>query len=111
MLAIIIPAYKKQFLEKALESIARQSEKKYRVYIGDDNSPQDLKSVVDKFSSSVDINYHRYPTNLGRSNLVAHWERCIELSTNEPWLWLFSDDDMMSDNCVGEFYRALENTK
>lgn len=31
--------------------------------------------------------------------MVAHWERCIELS-DEPLVWLFSDDDLMPPDAV-----------
>ena len=39
MLAIVIPYYKIIFFEKTLESLAQQTDKRFRVYIGDDASP------------------------------------------------------------------------
>jgi hypothetical protein len=32
----------------------------------------------------------------------------VNLSQKEDWIWLFSDDDVMSEDCVAGFYRALE---
>ena len=55
-LAIIIPAYKETFLRKALESIASQTCKDFTLYIGDDCSPNDLKSIVSDFTV-----HHRAP--------------------------------------------------
>ena len=103
-LAIVIPAYKVDFLEETLESIANQTSKDFTVYIGDDCSPYDVSSIVAKYSSSIDIVYRRFEENLGGTDLVAQWERCIALSQDEKWIWLFSDDDIMDSDCVEKFY-------
>ena len=39
--------------------------------------------------------------------MVESWRRCVA-RTAEPWVWLFSDDDVMDPGCVAAFYRALE---
>ena len=41
-LAIVIPAYKAAFFERTLESIALQTDQRFRVYIGDDASDDAL---------------------------------------------------------------------
>jgi len=110
-LAIIIPVYKIDFLDSALSSIALQTNKNFSVYIGDDNSPYDVKTVVDRYVDKINIVYKRFSDNLGGKNLVAQWTRCIEISKNEEWLWLFSDDDEMDPECVNCFYKELEKTK
>jgi glycosyltransferase involved in cell wall biosynthesis len=107
-LAIIIPACRIRHLSDALESIAVQTDRRFSVYVGDDNSPDPIEAVVQTFRSRIDIHYHRFSSNLGSTNLVAHWHRCIALSRNEPWLWLFSDDDVMDPQCVARFYQAIE---
>ena len=93
-LAIIIPAYKPDYLAETLESLTKQTNKDFIVYIGDDASPYDLKSIVDEFSSKLNIVYKRFEDNLGSKSLTKQWERCIELS-NEDWVWLFSDEDLL----------------
>lgn len=107
-LAIVIPACRIRFLGDALQSIAAQTDRRFSVYIGDDGSPEPLEAVVDTFRSRIDIHYKRFESNLGRTDLVAHWHRCIALSNQEPWIWLFSDDDMMEPECVARFYEAIE---
>ena len=102
-IAIIIPAFTADFLKEALESIEKQTDKRFQVYIGDDESPDDLWSITKQFSQKNGWIYHRFDQNLGKSNLVAHWNRCVELSS-EPWIWLFSDDDVMSEDCISTFY-------
>lgn len=105
-LAIVIPAYKQTFLRATLQSIAAQTCHDFTLYIGDDYSPHQLKAVVDEFADDIDIVYHRFEQNLGGHDLVAQWERCIAMTDDEPYIWLFSDDDMMEPRCV-EHYLAL----
>lgn len=109
-LAIIIPAYKPNYLDKMLLSIVHQTNVNFTVYIGDDNSPHDLFKIVNKYKNEIDIKYHKFPNNLGGVSLVQHWQRCIELS-HENWIWLFSDDDIMSYDCVEKFYIHKESIK
>lgn len=109
-LAIVIPAYKSQYFEETLESIAKQTDKRFTLYIGDDSSPYDLKSIVDKFTDKIDIRYHRFPNNMGGKNLVGQWERCIDLTEGEPWIWLFSDDDRMSCDAVESVLEGIKNS-
>jgi hypothetical protein len=108
-LAIIIPAYKSFYLEQTLQSFSNQSNKNFTLYIGNDNSIDDIESIVLKFTSVLNIYYHNFKDNLGGKSLTQHWERCIELS-NENWVWLFSDDDIVDDDCVEEFYNSLDGT-
>ena len=107
-LAIVIPAYKIDYLDKTLLSIARQTCKEFTVYIGDDASPYPLKYIIDKYRDKIRINYKYFDDNLGKNDLVAHWERCIDLIGDENWIWLFSDDDLMEQTCVEEFYNTVQ---
>lgn len=109
-LAIVIPAYKPDFFETALQSLAQQTDKKFRVYIGDDCSPFELEKIVKKFEGVLQINYTRFSTNLGSHDLVGQWSRCVDLIENEEWLWLFSDDDIAEETCVQSFREAIERT-
>lgn len=110
LLAIIIPAFKAQFLEATLTSIACQTNKNFRLYIGDDNSPEDLYSIIKNYESEISISYHRFSDNLGGISLTRHWERCIALSKDEPYIWLFSDDDILPPDAVQRFVEVLEKT-
>ncbi len=102
-IAIIIPAYKANYLEQTLNSFVNQTNKNFSVYIGNDNSPHDIDSIVSKFISKLNIIYHKFDDNLGSISLTKQWERCIDLS-NEKWIWLFSDDDLVSSDCIQKFY-------
>lgn len=106
-LAIIIPYYKLTFFEKTLNSLASQTNKNFKVYIGDDASPSNLEMILKKYEGKFDFYYHRFANNLGGTSLPKQWERCIELSNDEEWLMILGDDDWMSETVVEEFYKNL----
>lgn len=108
-LAVVIPAFRAHYLGEALESLARQTDQNFSIYIGDDASPEDLVSVIDSFSDRLTLHYHRFQNNLGGSSLTAQWHRCLELC-DEPWVWVFSDDDIAHPECVSAFHDALRNS-
>ncbi|SEL59289.1 glycosyltransferase family 2 protein [Parapedobacter koreensis] len=110
-LAIVLPAYKPEFLRDTLQSIADQDDIRFKLYIGDDNSPFDLKHIVSEFTDRIDLVYYRFENNLGSQDLVAHWKRCVDLIQDEEWIWLFSDDDIMDVSCVRTFYKYIEKDK
>ena len=105
-LAIVIPAYKITFFNETLKSLASQSNKDFTVYVGDDCSSNDFMSIIEQYKNDIDIIYHRFDMNLGGKDLVGQWARCIELTRNEPWIWLFSDDDIIGENCVDLFLKS-----
>ncbi len=106
-LAIVIPAFKPDFFSKTLESISKQTNKSFRLYIGDDNSPNNLYDLVRPFEQSLNIYYKKFENNLGGYSIVNHWSRCIELVNEEQWIWLFGDDDIMPIDAVQRFYDFL----
>ncbi|MBQ8452306.1 MAG: glycosyltransferase [Prevotella sp.] len=109
-LAIIIPAYKATFLPAALDSIAAQTSQDFTLYVGDDCSPEPISEIVEQYRDKIDLVYQRFDSNLGGRDLVAQWERCIAMSKDEPYIWLFSDDDVMEPNCVEALLRQIEAT-
>ena len=107
-LAIVIPAYKSTFLSATLDSIAAQTCQDFTLYIGDDCSPNNIGEIVDRYRDKINLVYKRFDTNLGGKDLVAQWERCIDMTQGEEWIWLFSDDDVMEARCVEEFYKTIK---
>lgn len=107
-LAIIVPAYKTRYLPKALASIARQEMTHAHLYIFDDCSPEPVEQIVRATLASARISwsYERFDTNLGGTALTKHYDRCVA-RTHEDWIWLFSDDDIMADECVARFRETV----
>ena len=105
MLGVIIPYYKFAFFEATLQSLANQTDKRFKVYIGDDASPEDCNKILQQFRGQFDFEYNRFETNLGGAALTQQWERCIALSQNESWLMILGDDDVLGNDCVATFYK------
>jgi glycosyltransferase involved in cell wall biosynthesis len=109
LIAIIIPYYKKKFFRKTLNSLANQTDKRFRVYIGDDASPENPKDLVEEYSEKIDLEYKRFKDNLGQVSLVSHWKRTIEMSRDEEWIIVLGDDDYFSFNLIESFYFHYDN--
>lgn len=107
MLAIIIPFYKLTFFDETLQSLANQTDMRFKVYIGDDASPENPSKLVEKYKGKFDFEYHRFETNLGGISLTQQWERCIGLSNVEDWIMILGDDDYLGENVIAQFYSNL----
>lgn len=107
MLAIVIPYYNINFFESTLQSLANQTNKQFKVYIGDDASKENPKDLLSKYTDAFSFSYHRFDHNMGAISLTQQWERCIELSKSEEWLMILGDDDVLSVNVVEAFYESL----
>ena len=107
-LAIVLPAYKPDFLRQALDSLAAQTSHDFMAYVCDDCSPHDLEPIVRQYEGRLPMRYIRFEQNMGGRDLVAHWERCIGQIQGETWLWIFSDDDVMGSHCVELFHEARQ---
>lgn len=110
-LAIVVPAYKGRFLERTLQSIAAQDDRRFRLYVADDGSPDRIGEIVAPFATTLGerLVFRRFDDNLGGRSLTGHWTRAIALS-DEPWVWLFSDDDVMEPGSVAAFRAARAAT-
>ncbi|MEO5979832.1 MAG: glycosyltransferase [Chryseolinea sp.] len=108
-LAIVIPAFKIDFFRDTLESLSVQTCQDFTIYIGDDASPHALSDIVKDYADKMTIKYIRFEDNLGSTDLVKHWNRCLDLVSEEAWLWLFSDDDTMDQSCVEVFYDFIKH--
>lgn len=110
MLAIIIPFYKLVFLEETLRSLEVQTNKRFKVYIGDDASLDDCTLLLQKYKGTFDCIYTRFETNLGGTSLTKQWERCIDLIDDKTieWLMILGDDDVLGKNVVEEFYNNID---
>jgi glycosyltransferase involved in cell wall biosynthesis len=108
-LAFVIPAFKGRYLADTLESLYNQTNKNFRVYVGDDASPDNLKKIIVPYQKRLNLHYVRFSDNLGGYSLVKQWERCVALSY-EPFFCLLADDDVLHHNCVDDFYVALKES-
>jgi glycosyltransferase involved in cell wall biosynthesis len=111
ILAIVIPYYKRSFFENTLQSLANQTDLRFKVYIGDDASKQDCLSLLEKFKGKFNYDYRRFESNLGSISLVKQWERCLEMTQKEEWIMVLGDDDTIDENCVASFYTQFDEVE
>lgn len=111
MLAIVIPFFKSTFFEATLLSLANQTDQRFKVYIGDDASPENPLDLLAQYQDKFDFRYHRFEMNLGSRSLVKQWERCIERIGDEKWVMILGDDDKLSNNFVEAFYSNLNDVE
>nr|WP_314897215.1 glycosyltransferase family 2 protein [uncultured Flavobacterium sp.] len=104
MLAIVIPYYKLTFFEETLQSLANQTDKRFKVYIGNDASPENPSDLLEKYKGNFDFVYHRFEANLGSISLVKQWDRCIAMIGKEEWLMILGDDDYLENTVVASWY-------
>lgn len=104
-LAIVLLAYRPAFLDRTLESIAAQGEGNYQVYLFDDAGPELIRESAERWQRKMPLHYHRFDENMGQKDLAGHWVRCVNATRGEPWIWIFSDDDMMDEGSVEAFLR------
>lgn len=108
MIAIIIPYYKKTYFEETLQSLSNQTDKRFKVYIGDDASLEDCNDLLNKFKEQFYFEYKRFDNNLGGTSLTKQWDRCIALSSDEDWIMILGDDDFLSSTVVASFYEKQQ---
>ena len=110
-LAIIIPAYKPRFLQETLDSIAKQNNHEFTVYIGDDASPDSPEKLLEKYQGKFNFTYKKFNDNLGSISLVKQWERCIDMMKDEEWFMILGDDDVLGEKVVEEFYKKKDSVE
>lgn len=105
MISFVLPAYKARFLSQAIESILRQSINDWELIIVDDQSPEDLHSIVVSYTDAR-IHYYRNERNLGGENLVRQWNYCITLASGD-WIVLAADDDVYAPTFCEECEKLI----
>ncbi len=110
-LAIIIPFYKKKYFRKTLESLKNQTSKNFSVYIGNDNSPENIEDLLIGLAEDFNFTYQKFDKNVGAQSLTTQWDRCIALSSNEDFIMILGDDDVLGENVVEQFYKNLETVE
>lgn len=101
LVSIAIPAYKRKWLNSAIESVLNQDYSNIELIIVDDHSPQNLKEVVEPYLVDKRISYYHNETNLGKESITLNWNKCIEYARGEFFV-LLCDDDIMCPTFISE---------
>lgn len=101
LISIVIPAYKTLFLKKTIKSVLNQTFRDFELIIVDDNSPNDIKSIVMEFNDPR-IRYYRNSSNCGAVNVVDNWNICLDYAKGD-FIMCIGDDDMLATTCLDDY--------
>lgn len=104
--SITIPAYKSLYLKEAIDSCLNQTYVNFELIIVDDNSPNDIKSIVNQFSDSR-LFYYRNSNNCGALNVVDNWNICLDKCKGD-YIICMGDDDKLLPSCLEEYYNLIK---
>lgn len=94
-ISVVIPVYNRSWeLRRALESLARQTERNFEIVVCDDGSTEDIRAVLEPFESQIEVRYQRIENSGGpaRPRNVA-----INLARGE-WIAFLDSDDWWDDD-------------
>lgn len=99
LVSIAVPAYKRKWLNEAIESVLAQDYSNIELIIVDDHSPQNLKEVVEPYLVDKRVSYFYNEVNLGKESVAHNWNKCLEYIKGEFFV-LLCDDDFLMPNFV-----------
>lgn len=108
MIAIVVPYYNLTYFEETILSLSNQTDKRFNLYIFNDNSPNDPTPVLNKYQNQLHFEYFKFENNLGGSSLVEHWERCLSKTQDEEWIMILGDDDYLDVNVIESWYKNFD---
>lgn len=101
-LTFAIPFYRgRDYLERAIASVFRQTESSWRLIVSDDGGSEEGIAELVRSYRDDRLSYHRNERNLG---MVANWNRCLDLAETDLVNLLHADDELL------EKYAALMTT-
>lgn len=104
--SILIPAYKAKFLKECIDSILKQTYTSLEVIIVNDDSPEDIDTIVDSYKDNR-IKYYKNKKNCGAINVVDNWNKCLGYATGD-YVICMGDDDKMLPNCLEEYNKLID---
>ena len=106
LFSIMIPAYKRAYLQECIDSILAQTYTNFELLIVNDASPEDLDIIVNSYSDSR-IRYYKNKKNCGAINVVDNWNICLSYAQGD-YVICMGDDDKLLPNCLEEYEKLIE---
>ena len=103
--SVTIPAFKARFFKESIESVLAQTYNDYELIIVNDDSPEDLDSIVSLFNDSR-IRYYKNDKGFGGYHLVQNWNKCLEYCTGD-YMICMGDDDKLLPQCLEEYVKLI----
>lgn len=106
MVSFVMPAWKRRFFERAVESVLSQAFRDFELVVVDDASPEGLEEVARRFGDPR-IRYFRNAENIGGRDLPAAWNAAMNKARGK-FAVLASDDDEYSPEYLAEMMSLVE---
>jgi glycosyltransferase involved in cell wall biosynthesis len=108
-LSICIPTYNRaSYLANCLNSIIStklRSELKFQVCVSDNHSTDATESIVRAAQSTIEIKYHKNPSNLG---IPRNFLQVVSMADGD-FIWLIGDDDLLMPNAIVELCELIDS--
>jgi len=104
--SFVMPAYKAEYLSKAINSVLNQDYNNFELIIVNDASPENLKEIVKGFQDNR-IRYNENTQNIGGNDLVKNWNSCVALAKNN-YIILATDDDMFETDFLSNAVQLID---
>lgn len=104
--SFVMPAYKAEYLSKAIDSILSQSYSNFELIIVNDASPENIQSIITNFKDTR-IRYKENTYNIGGKDLVKNWNHCISFAQND-YIILATDDDIFEVDYLADAAKLIE---
>ena len=100
LVSIVIPGYRTEFLEPALESAFAQTHAETEIVVSDNCPTDEVRQIVARDYPRV--RYHRNPVR----GIYSNFRSCIRLARGEYVKFLL-DDDLLAPHCVATMLQAF----
>ena len=105
--SFFLPAFKAEYLDKAIRSIIEQSLREWELLIVNDASPENVDAIVSSYLADPRVKYYQNEKNLGRDNLVGFWNSYIPACSGK-YIVFASDDDLYEPDYLQEMLSLTE---
>lgn len=107
LFSIIIPSYKRHYLDEAIKSIVSQTYDNWELIVVNDCSPEDIDAVVKPYMEDSRIRYYVNEHNFGSERLCENWNNCLRYC-NGDYVICMGDDDRLTPICLEEYTRLID---
>lgn len=106
LFSITVPAYKSAFLAQCINSVLTQIYTEFELIIVNDNSPEDLDTIVYSFTDAR-IRYFKNEVGYGAEHVVGNWNKCLEYAKGD-FIICMGDDDRLKPNFLSDLYHLIQ---
>lgn len=112
LLSICIPTYNRpSHLENCLESIfiskKNCSKINFEICISDNGSKHNIKKIVNRYKSKLNIKFHRFNRNFG---ITTNFLKVVDMASGE-FVWTIGNDDLILPVTLSKVYNLLKKYK